>query len=434
MRLVLALALAGCFGKPGFSGRDAATGDGDAPVDSPADVSIDSPSCTPSKPSAQGLQVDADPTNTHVTFRDTAMFGFRNALTRYPMPDRLVVGGQNLVASPEGCGFEDAVGVAVFPIFTIGAQSLIGNPTHALDVEVSGPAYTLLRTHWTIQLPTPCSPLPTQAAGNTAWAFFPDGKVVRNDTIVPGDMAAVTAGPAGCNCSGATGIDYSLITSYATFETSSLSAVTRSGDPEQQSVPAAGVINSAVGACARGTSMGKVAMYWDRLDNQDPATPPTRLRRAVNGTSGHDIFAFVYDIFTTASDAAIPQDASYGIRTHMMLNNGVLPCTDLLANIEAFATANPLMMGPAGALAVVPYSADGVFDDAASHTGPIRIQGTLPAGFAVHVRFPGFTAVSTDRAADRVVWQRHPDGSFTLFFLDGLGAPTPITVTPECGS
>lgn len=429
MKLVLSLALAGCFDKPGFAGKDAATGD------APIDTAIDAPmACTPSKPSAPGLVVNPDPADTHVTFRDGSLFGFRDAFTRYPMPNRLEVGGQNLVAAPEGCGFEDAVGVAVFPIFTIGSQSLSGQPTHLLDVEVTGPAFTQLRTHWTIAIPSACSPQPTQAAGNTSWSFFPDGKVVRNDTVTPGDMAAVTPGPSGCNCSGASGVASALVTSYATFESTLLSAVTRSGESEQQGLPPAGVIDSMAGACARGTSMGKVAMFWDRLDNQDPPTPPTRLRRVTNASTSHEIVAFVYDMHATSPGVALEQDASFGIRTHLMLNAGARPCTDLLANLEGMATVQPVMIGPAGSLASVFYNAFGVFDDANVHSGAIRIEGTAPAGFAVRLRFPGFTAVATDRPADRVVWQRGTDGTFTLFFLDGISTQSPISVTPECGS
>lgn len=430
MRLAVAVALAGCFGKPAFSGKDGAVGD-----DAAIDMAIDTPlACTPSKPSAAGLVVDTTPADTRVMFLDGSLLGFRNVLTRYPMPDRLIVGGQNLVAAPEGCAFEDAVGIAVYPIFNIGSQTLAGAPTHGLDADMVGPAFTQLRTQWTIQLPNPCSPTPTQAAGNTSWGFFPDGKVVRNDTIVPGDMAPVTPGASGCNCPTAgMGTTNALVTSYTTFEATQLSAVTRAGEPEQSLLPSPGVLQGALGACARGTAQGKVAVYWDRPDGMDPVPRPTRLRRVTNGAnSNHDIVAFVYDIFATQPGVAIPQDASYGIRTHMMLNGGSLPCTDLLANVEGFAGAQPLMIGPAGSLGMISYTSGGVFDDNTPYTGPIRIQGTLPSGFAVRLRFPGFTAVATDRAADRVVWQRHTDGSFIVFFKDGIDGTTAITMTPEC--
>lgn len=431
MRLALAFALAGCFGKPGFSGRDAATGD------AAADVGPDTPmACSPSRPSAPGLGVATASTDTHVAFLDGSQVGFRSALSRYPLPDRLIVGGQNLVASPEGCAFEDQVGLAAYPVFSVGAQALTGNPTHALDVEVQGPALTSLRTSWSLVLPSACSAAQTQATGNTSWTFFPDGKVVRNDTITPAETSDLMTG-GGCNCPGAVGAGTFLVTSYTTLEASLLSAVTRPGQAEQQALPPQGVIGGAPGACARGTSGGKVAVWWDRLDNQDPATPPTRLRHEANMGNAHDIVAFVYDMVSDASPVStIAAGTSYGIRTHMMLNAGGLPCTDLLTRLEAFASTQPLTISPVGMPGggQVAYSALGVFDDATSYTGPVTITGALAPGFAVSLRFPGFTAVATDRAADRVVWQRSSDGTFTLFFLDDLGAGAPITVTPECPS
>jgi hypothetical protein len=432
VKLVLVLALAGCFGKPGFSGKDAAV-TGDASHDGAIDTPIDMPACMPSKPSAPGLMVNTASADTRVTFLDGSVVGFRNQLNRYPMPDRLVVAGQNLVATPEGCGYEDQIGVSAFPVYWIGTQSVTtGGITHGLDIDRVGPAYTLLRTQWTMPIDPDCGMPATMGAGNTAWAFFPDGKVVRNDTITPTVSAAITPSPM-CNCSGATGSPNFLITSYTTFEAASLAAVTRAGDLEQQMVPSTSV--AARGACARGTDGGKVALYWDVPGPAEPPTPPTRLRHDTNPGSSHRIFAFVYDMVTNNDNiTTMPAGMNYGIRTHMLLHSGGQPCTALLDAIESFAAVSSVMIGPAGgASAPIAYSPDGVFIDSTSYTGPVSISGALPDGFAVNLRFDGFTAIATDRAAERVVWQRETNGSFTMFFLDGLESATPITVTPECG-
>ena len=433
MKLALVLVLAACFDKPRFSGRDAAVGGDDAPIDMATDIAIDTPiACTPSKPSAPGMIVDTNPANTTVTMLDGSSIGFRNVLNRYPFPDRLVVAGQNLVATPEGCQFEDQVGVSAYPVYSVGAQPVTaGNITHVLDVLVQGAAYTLLETHWTIPIPSVCGSSQTMGAGNTTWAFFPDGKVVRNDVITPTVSSAITASPT-CNCMGATGATNFLVTSYTTFEASRLSAVTRAGDAEQQTLP--GSIQNARGACARGMAGGKVAVYWDRLDGNDPAPTPTRLRRDTNFSTNHEIFAFVYDMVTFVNMAStMTAGMSYGIRTHMLLHSGTSPCTELLTEVESFAAAQQLMITPSGGTPLpVDYGRDGFFDDMTAHAGPVTIRGAAPAGFAVRLRFTGYTAVSTDRAADRVVWQREMDGSFTVFFVDGLGPTTPITVTPEC--
>jgi hypothetical protein len=119
----------------------------------------------------------------------------------------------------------------------------------------------------------------------------------------------------------------------------------------------------------------------------------------------------------------------------MLLSAGQPTCTELMATAQSFTVTQPIDVGPVGGSTVpVIYNADGVYDDATTYTGPIRIAGTVPPGFAVHLRFPGFTAVSTNRPASRVVWQRQMDGTFIVFFLDGLDALAPTTVTPECAS
>jgi hypothetical protein len=137
----------------------------------------------------------------------------------------------------------------------------------------------------------------------------------------------------------------------------------------------------------------------------------------------------------TQQTTTIGQGASFGIRTHMVLSGGGRPCTDLLDDVESFAASTMLTVTPSsGSPMSVPYNTFGVFEDNRTHGGPVTITGTVPPGFAVSLRLPGFTALSTDRDQARVIWQREPDGRFFVFFRDGLSTSAPITVTPECGS
>lgn len=422
MKWAAAVALAGCFGKPGFTHRDASTADEDAAV------------CAPTKPSAAGMMVNTDPANTVATLLDSSQIGFANVFTQYPMVDRLIAAGQNLVAAPEtSCNFEDRVGVAVYPVYNIGPEP--SNGTHLLDLVSVGPAFTRLRTVWTYQLPAACGST-ARGTGNTEWSIFPDGKIVRNDTVVPSELSSLTAGTLGCNCSGAGAVTAFAVTSYTTLEATALSAVTLAGEAEQSSVPPNTATNVA-GACARGSDGGRLAVWWDRVDNMDPKMPPTRIRHAMNPATSHDIVAFVYDFVTSGSmTSQIPAGTSYGIRTHMLLTREPVPCTTLLSTVQAFSVISPMTIAPVtgGAAQPVSYNQQGVFDDVRPFTGPVTVSGTLPPGFAVSLRFPGFTAVSTDRTAERVIWQRQMDGSFVVFFRDGLSPQSTITVTPECGA
>ena len=433
MKWVVAVALAGCFGKPSFTQRDAAaTGDDDA---SDASDASDTPACTSTKPSAAGMVFDPDPANTTATLLDGSLIGFGNVFNRYPMVDRLRVAGQNLVATAESnCSIEDRVGVAVYPVFNVGPEAPSGNGIHGLDIDRSGPALTVVRTQWSYPLPAACG---TNAigVGNTSWAIFPDGKVVRNDTIVPSDNGPLTAGTNNCNCMGANGVTGFIVTSYTTFEALLLSAVTRAGElVDSTTIPATSA--GAYGGCARGTSGGAVALRWDRLDGMDPQIAPSRLRREMNNMTNHQFFAFVYDVVAaTPETMMIAQDAAFGIRTHMLLSAGTTSCVEMLDHVESFGALPPIMIQPvAGSPLTISASAHSVYEDARDFTGAVEITGTVPPGFAVSLRFPGFTALSTDRAMERVIWQRHTDGSFVLFFKDGLSTTAPIRVTPECSS
>ena len=79
MRLALLLVVAGCFGKPGFTQRDAVADDDDAPA------------CTPSQPTAPGIVIDSS-TGPLVTMLGDVAIGFADELNQYPMPDRLTIG------------------------------------------------------------------------------------------------------------------------------------------------------------------------------------------------------------------------------------------------------------------------------------------------------------------------------------------------------
>lgn len=89
------------------------------------------------------------PTGVSVTFADPS--------TKYPMPIAIDIGAEQLIANAGGCGREDQVGIAAFPVYSIAGNQ---NPTepnvHPLDIVVDGPAYKQLITNWTYEHATEC--------------------------------------------------------------------------------------------------------------------------------------------------------------------------------------------------------------------------------------------------------------------------------------
>ena len=402
------LLAAGCFGKPGFTQRDAA---GD-----------DAPACTPSQPSAPGITMDSA-TGPLVTMLGNVSIGFADELNRYPMPDRMSVGGLDVVGPREGCQYEDQIGVAVFPVYSIAAQMPPGTIHHLERLHV-GPAFTALQTVWNYPLPN-CVGGATVGTGNTTWSIFPDGKIVRNDTITPTMTTDITS--MNCRCVNAT--DF-LVTSYAAFRTQTLRALTFDNDAtEQATLPVAAVYPSHRSACVTTMNNGRIAMMWDRIDNMDPVPAPTRMRIGQMTPTGNNITAFVYDMVPSMPMVTtLIHETSYGIRTHMLLDAGIgdADCVRMQSTLSSFVNIQALLIDGMQ----IAYSAQGVFDDGRTHAGPITVSGTLPAGFTVRVRIPGFRAIRTASAQDQVIWQVEGDGDFYVFFREPLVSS--ITITPEC--
>jgi hypothetical protein len=415
MRWVAILALVGgCFTKP------------DPP-----------PGVCGSQPSAPGLDVDLGPAPV-VRFPGNVELGFASDASTFPMPISLRVNGQELIATPESCNNEDQVGIAVYPAFSIaGNDAPPANSMKVLDRVLSGPAVTVFQTNWLYSYST-CSATPTMGSGNTQWSMFPDGRIVRNDFILPTTMATVTAATSGCACSGAQGQMHFIVTSYTAFETSALTSVTadtQTMESTQVPAPMSTQTRSNRG-CVRASGNGRVALRWDLVFEAEPSTYPTRIRSARTGM-GHDETVFVYDMVPDGQMTQLSNVRPYGVRTHMLVDGSNLrDCIRMTTDVNSYAEINPMTID--GML--VSYSAQGIYDDSAithrEHSEPVTVSatsGTIPGGFVVAVKIPGSTAIRTSPQTEGVVWQRREsDDTFYVFFPEPLVGNQSITITPEC--
>jgi len=408
------LLLAGCFSKPGAPG---APGDG-------------SGSCVPSQPSASGLQVDLGAAP-RVMFAGNASLGFASDVSRYPMPTSLQINGRELIPPAAGCTVEDQVGVAVYPVYSISGNDAVSAGSHVLDPEIVGPAFTQLRTRWQFEFPS-CNVNPTVAAGTTRWGLFPDGRIVRNDVLVPAQNESIGLTEVGCACPNAGGATHFVVTSYFALQTSLVTSVTTTQNTEPTTPPSlsSAAINNAAAGCARVQGDGRIAVRWDVVGAVQPVPYPTRVRTAMGPQAIQT--AFVYDMVPQGQATQIPMGTSYGVRTHMLVDgSNTRDCVEMTADVGAYPTANMLTVGGV----TVPYGEQGIYEDARSHSEPVEIaatNGTIFGGFVVGLLFPGVSAIRTSPVTEGVVWQRGANDMFHVFFPDALPTGSSITITPEC--
>jgi hypothetical protein len=122
----------------------------------------------------------------------------------FHFPDALTIGGMslNLVGHSEstGCGFEDRIGVALFPAHRISAEaeSSVGVLTNDLNVSLRGPAVVQVRLDWKATLPCGGQQASLTPSGVSIFTVFPDGHIVRYDEVTESDHPS--ADPKTCFC------------------------------------------------------------------------------------------------------------------------------------------------------------------------------------------------------------------------------------------
>lgn len=398
--------LAGCLSKPELTPRDA-----DVPVDA---------SCTPTQPGAPGLQATSSSTPT-VTWPGGMQLRFGNPSQNIAMPDFFSLTGTNLLAQPQPsqCGTEDQAGAAIYPVFTASPTSLAADyAISTLDRIIVGPAYAEYTVHWARDFV--CGGLTSRASGNTIFSLFPDGRIVRNDTITPTNVA--TTLDASCRCTPATMF---FVTSYLALQRDQLAWLATEGTAEAPVPTVDTEIVMRAGGCVveGGGAPGRLAVVFE-----DPGLPRGRIRSVGAGAAAE--LVFVHDLF---SGPALAANVSYGGRTTMLMSAASgRPCTQLLA--AATATWPPISIGPTGSAGgIVNSTPQTVYVDPTEYAGPITVtasNGDVPPGLVISVRLPG-TSITTSRT-DGVTWQREADGRFIVWFRNSITASEPITITPEC--
>ena len=196
---MLALAVAGCLSKPPFQGPL----NDDAPRDGNGSGTLTGVSVL-----GNGL---ADPIA--VTGTEFELHFPQMGLSRITLPDRLTVGGVDVLGQLGGCSSEDAVGLAIYPVLSLSAHESPTNASSTPRVIAMGPAFAQVSVTW--DAPFACPTTVLSATGTSTFTAFPDGRIVRDDRITP-TTTMLAGGGAACGC-GTASADY-FVTSFLTLQ------------------------------------------------------------------------------------------------------------------------------------------------------------------------------------------------------------------------
>ena len=368
--------------------------------------------------------------------------GFADPTQTVPMPDLFTLGDplRNLLpAHSPGCQAEDQIGIASFPFFAAAATGMVDSFTvRDLQTVVDGPAYVQLLTRWARPFACGNPAVASVASGETRWGFFPDGRIVRNDSAlgssVPINLRDCTV-PAQRCVSG----DTYLLTSYFSFAHDEVAGVavlpsTTEAAPPMTQTPNGNTQAIQQGGCVAAAAGGRLALRWDAFSNvQD-----TRFR---NVPAAEDQLVFVADMYEEQTSSPTPINVPttvHSVRTTLVMDaSGATACGALQNRAAAVAIQQPVSISDATRSNVqVPFDLQQVYSaDATPFASEVTVRtdaGVIGGGFVISLAMPG-TRIRTNRDAAAVIWHHAPaEGRFYLWFRDELTTAEPIVITSGC--
>jgi hypothetical protein len=341
----------------------------------------------------------------------------------FHFPDSLTIAGTEVLGSEAtpGCFREDQLGVLIAPVARISASSGTPVTRNVLTPVLRGPAVTQVKLEW--EAAFTCDPRRTPR-GTSTFTVFPDGKIVRIDSIEDPSTSTIT--PSQCACADAMGSDALFHSfTYWTLARSALqSFFVPDFSPDAQPLPLSGevVFGNQTLACAQGPA-AQVAFLWSDFLNAQirggGAIIGFSHELGEVGTSQLDSFSFkdrsAAFLETKGCAAAIDRAQRYGMPPKLKIDDDLVPPSEL----------------------------DGIYGgDTGSGTSPgflaksdrVVLTGPIQAGFAVWVRFPrSVEGIRTTPSFQRPEgeWylpQRVDDSSWLFWFKDQLTGDQTITI------
>lgn len=402
------LLAAGCFSKPAAPVTDAGLDASDA------DALGDAPRCTST---AAGLSYDAG--RREIQWPTTGMYlAFGDPAQGAPMPVALAVTDLDLVADPEGCMLEDQIGVAVYPSYHVAAGN--GAVGGSLVHEVSGPAYQQFTVTWSVS--SWC--VNASGSGSSTFGVFPDGRIVRRDSVMPSSASFMA--PMCTGCPNNTPASAFVVTTYtalehdrlgwlATYEAQTETLLTESLRDTNTNLPVSG-------GCVVDDNQGRLAVISDQATRNDQ-----RVRVQENAMTSHWEVVFVNDLVEATG---LTGGQAHQVRTTYLLAPTGTTCMALFQRADAVRSLPALE---------IPGASIPAGDDQIYHLGdqPLPLQlstvapNGIPAGFTISVVLDGVSAIEVPGlGANDVIWQRDPaTDTFHVWFRHPVGMGQQVTIT-----
>jgi hypothetical protein len=336
----------------------------------------------------------------------------------FHFPDALMIDGADVMGHEvtTECDAHDAVGVLLSPTKRISASGDAERVMNQLVPVLRGPAVVQVQLAWATSFT--CNLMRTPG-GTSTFTVFPDGRIVRYDTIT--DPSKMPISPSLCSC-GPQGKLFE-ISPFWTFTRGSNSLYASEDGPFDLPMPGEEVHSNYFSACLDGGEGAyKVALAWDNFQG-------TRMR------GGNALIGFDRLLKQDSSLEDIELDSNSAI----FIGHTNCMAKETVARTKEYLDPSPLSVD--GAPGIKPSIHNGIYGGDGGSDGKPGIKlataqtvlsGPVTASFAVWLRFPRSVDALRAKAGGMTgPWylpQRVDDDSWIIWFREAISANQPITV------
>lgn len=360
-------------------------------------------------PGSRGATVAAPGFELH--FADGDVFHF---------PDALKIDGTDVLGhdATSACFGQNELGFLIAPTSRISADGGAMVVTNRLEPVLRGPAVVQVKLTWATQLTCSAQRKPS---GTATFTVFPDGRIVRFDTMADPSSASIAAST--CSC-GATDQQFNVITFWTFAGTGfrTLYAPDNNGVPLP--LPQDKLIANYDTSCVADPAH-QVALAWRETLNTELSSSPAVVRF---GHTLSDVGASVLGSYSYENHSAI-------FIEHQAEEAG---CTAARARAEAFVTPPHLFANDSE----VRLGSDGIYGGTDGGllpglpvSGRVALTGPVKSSFAVWLRFPhAVDALDVTLEGATGSWympQRVDDTSWIVWVRAGLAPGQTIAIEPR---
>lgn len=351
----------------------------------------------------------------------------------FHFPDAMTIDGIDVMGHEPptaGCFREDELGILIAPTARISAHGGAQVAKNVLSAELRGPAVAKVKLDWGVAFSSTCSSTHTPG-GTSTFTVFPDGRILRVDTLADPDTS--TMAPSLCACETPTASEDMLFHIFS-YWTVARDLVKKLYAPDEKTPPTPGDYNGIDGAptACVDTGASQMTVAWHEAAD-------TRVR------GGGAVIGFARE---QGNGPAELRSFGYKFGSTLVLSRdgcapAIMRAEQFLESLNPQSTiVRPVQIGDAR---VTPSALDGIYggDSGTGEPGielagdSIDIAGPAPAGTAVWLRFPhpveALRAVHSDAhgMGEWYLAQQVDKSSWIVWLRDQVPVNQKITISPR---